>query len=806
VPGSSLEALSAFAEELVRLREACGAPSLNELVARSAGWQYPLARSTISDKLNAKSIPDWDFVASFVTACRSYAESAAIPIASEVADLEVWDNRHLRLLRDMDSAREAERLTKAAASALRARESARLVPRQLPAAVRGFAGRSEHVRMLNDLAGEAALAGSAVIVAAIHGTAGVGKTTLAVHAAHVMADRYPDGQLFVNLRGFDPSGQVVSADEAVRRFLVALSVPPERIPASLDAQASLYRTILAGRRVLVLLDNARDAEHVRPLIPGTSGSLVLVTSRDRLTSLVARDAAASIELDLFTDDEAWQLLAGRIGRERVSHEAEAAREIIARCARLPLALSVVAARASAQPTHPLTALAHALRTVHSALQLLDTDDRSTGVGRMLSWSYRQLTEDAASMLRAMALHPGPDITVPAAASLVGIPLPESRHALEELAAAHLVEEQRPGRFGFHDLLRAYAGELSDEVDPVHQRRTALQRLLDHYLHTAFGAALRLNSQRPPVPSRPAGPGVAIDDFADQAEAMAWFTAERPALLGLIDRAAGEGFDEHAWQLAWAMADFLNRQGHWHDWARSHETALAAAGRLDDRPALARMHRNLGLAYGRMDQPEQAARHCRRALALHRALGDRVAQAQAHLNLGGIAANLADAAADERVRRSRSRLAMRHGRRAADLLEAAGEHVMLAHALNSMGWAHTLLGEYGGAIAVCQRALGVFEAAGERRGQALTWDSLGYARHHLKDHAEAVVCYRRAIELYAEVDDRFGESQTWINLGDTHRAAGDPEAARSDWGRALAILTAIDHPSADSLRERLATLD
>ena len=316
--GASEGVLAVFVQELAGVRAACGSPSLSDLVSHSAGLPYPLARSTISDKLNGRSLPGWEFVLSFVTACRAYAETAGLRPPSDLVDVVHWDERHLRLLRDLDPIRRDVRLAHAAGDALRTREGTpdRPAPRMLPAAVRLLAGRTDQLQWLSRLADEAGEGGSAVI-AAIHGTAGVGKTALAVHAAHLVADRFPDGQLYVNLHGFDPGGQIVTSAAAVRGFLEALSVPPERVPASQAAQADLYRSLVAGRRMLVLLDNARDAEHVRPLVPGASASLVLVTSRDRLTGLIARDGAQSMPLDLLTESQARQLIVDRLGDDRV---------------------------------------------------------------------------------------------------------------------------------------------------------------------------------------------------------------------------------------------------------------------------------------------------------------------------------------------------------------------------------------------------------------------------------------------------------------------------------------------------------
>jgi Domain of unknown function (DUF4062) len=354
------------------------------------------------------------------------------------------------------------------------------VPRQLPTAVAGFAGRAAELEALTGLLEEPTLPGGTVVISAIDGTAGIGKTALAVQWAHQVADQFPDGQLYVNLRGFDPAGPPVTPAEAVRGFLDAFEVPAAPIPASLESQAARYRSLLAGRRVLVLLDNAHDADQVRPLLPGSPGCSVVVTSRNRLSSLIA-DGAHPLTVGLFTEADARQMLTRRLGEDRVAAQPQAVQQIIARCARLRLALSIVAARAAAHPDFPLTALAEELRDAEGRLQALD---RVTAV---FSWSYRQLSDPAARLFRLLGLHPGPDITAPAAASLAAVPLAAVRPMLAELADANLITEHTPGRFTFHDLLRAYATTQTRTHDPGSDRNAALERILDHYLHTAQAA-------------------------------------------------------------------------------------------------------------------------------------------------------------------------------------------------------------------------------------------------------------------------------------------------------------------------------
>ena len=355
------------------------------------------------------------------------------------------------------------------------------VPAQLPPAVAVLTGRAAELASLDAIVPRAAVGldaqNATAVIAVITGTAGVGKTALAVHWAHRASEQFPDGQLYVNLRGFDPCRPTVEPGEALRGILDAFTVPQERIPASPDAQAGLYRSLLAGKRVLVVLDNARDAAQVRPLLPGSPGCLALVTSRDHLIALAAADGAFLLGLDRLTGSGARDLLASRLGSARIAAEPEAADEIIERCARLPLALTIVAARAAAKPGFPLAAIATELRQATAILDPFHGGDESTDIRAVFSWSYRALGPGAARLFRLLGLHPGPDMTVDAAASLAGIAADQTRALLAELTRGHLLSEHRPGRYAFHGLLRAYAREQAHAHDDDSARSDAVARVL-----------------------------------------------------------------------------------------------------------------------------------------------------------------------------------------------------------------------------------------------------------------------------------------------------------------------------------------
>ncbi len=663
------------------------------------------------------------------------------------------------------------------------------VPRQMPAASRHFVGRASELAALNELLDEPRYAAATVVISAIGGTAGVGKTALAMHWAHQVAPRFPDGQLYANLRGFGPSARPVTPARALRGFLDALGVPPARIPRDLDAQVGLYRSLLAGKRMLIVLDNARNAAQVRPLLPGSPGALAVVTSRSRLVGLAAADGARLLDLDVLAPEEARDLLAAHLGAGRLAAEPQATAEIINVCGRLPLALAIWAARAAARP-FPLSALAGELR--QDPLDALAAGgDPAADVRAVFAWSYRALTPQAARLFRLLGLSPGPDISTPAAASLAGVPPPRARVLLTELVDAHLIREDLPRRYTLHDLLRAYAAGQASLIDAESQRRAAIDCLLDHYAHTAHTAAFLLNPFQRPVSIDPPRAGVIPEEPADQRQALAWFAAEHPILLAAIDYAAGAERDAHAWQLAWALETFHDRQGHWHELEATQRAALAAARRLGDPQAAALAHRNLAHACSLLGRPGDAHAHLGHALDLYRQAGDQSGQAGTHNCLSHVYAQ-----------QGRHAPALDHARRAFALYQAIGHPAGQPIALNNIGWACIGLGDHEQAITCCQQALALIQQ-GDHDTQADTWDCLGHAHHHLGHHDQAAACYRHALALYQRIGDRYSQAATINRLGDTRDAAGDHGAAHRTWQQALTILDDLDHPDSSQVRAKLA---
>jgi DNA-binding SARP family transcriptional activator/tetratricopeptide (TPR) repeat protein len=668
---------------------------------------------------------------------------------------------------------------------------ARVVPRQLPAAVAGFVGRSGELAVLAGLAEQAVGgAGGAVLISAIGGMAGVGKTALAVRFAHQVAGLFPDGQLYADLRGFSPAGDPAASGQVLRGFLEALGVAPRAVPADAEAQAGLYRSVLAGKRVLVVLDNARDAAQVRPLVPGSAGCLVLVTSRSQLTGLVATGDARLLSIGLLTEQEARELLAGRAGAGRVEAEPQAADELIRLCARLPLALAITAARAAARLAHPLAALAAELREA-GGLDALDAGEPAASVRAVFSWSYEQLSLPAAGLFRLLGIHPGPDISAPAAASLAGVEPARARQVLAELAGAHLIAEHAPGRFAFHDLLRAYATEQAHAVDGDAERRAATGRMLDHYLSTAYAAAVLVNPSCKSLSIAPPEPGVTSEHLAGQRQALAWFEAEHRVLLAAAARAAEAGFDRHAWQLPWALGDYLDSRGHWHTLVTVQRSALAAATRLGDVGGQAAAHRALAGACTQLATYDVAHAHLADSLELYRRLGDRAGEARVHLTLGWVFAC-----------QERYADALGSSEQALSLFQAIGGQVGQARALHQVGWCGAQLGRHQEARAFCRRALALLRELGHRGYEAESWHNLGDVEQKCGDHLAAAACYQRALGLFREFGDRYSQAMVLTHLGDAQHAAGQTHAARTAWHEAVAILDALHHADAGQVRAKL----
>ncbi|MCX5386826.1 tetratricopeptide repeat protein [Streptomyces sp. NBC_00083] len=775
-PGEPAQSVGDFIRELRALKVRAGQPSLQELQRRSG-----VARSTLSDALSPRrrELPRLEVCLALVRACGAGAQEVAR-----------WRERWQRIAEARDAGRSAP---EAGASAPAVHTGA--APRQLPFAVRHFTGRIRELKHLDELMSDRRTSCGAVVISAIAGTAGVGKTTLALHFAHQVADRFPDGQLFANLRGFDPAADPVDAAAVARGFLDALGVPGHRIPADPEGQLAVYRSRLAGTRTLIVLDNAREAEQVRPLLPGSDGCLVLVTSRNRLSGLIALDGAVPLPLDVLSREEAHELLLRRLGPEPVLNHPEAADELIELCARLPLALNIAAARAADRPGVPLDRWAEELRDTRARLDLLAADDGYADVRAVLSWSYRALPAQSARLFRLLGLHPGPNISAAAAAGLAGLPLSGTRILLDELVRAHLVTRQGSARYAFHDLLRMYAIELV-EGDDAAERAESKLRMFDHYLHSAHRAgslAYADEASWPPLDLAEPATGVTPEGPAGRREALAWYEDERTVLVHMAARALQDGFPDHAWQLAGTQVSYLLKSGLWQQWQQVGEIALAAAERTGDLGRQAHAHRWLGQVHRSQGRQPEAHAQLRSAFDLFGRVGDHTRRGRTQIDIAIAYGEQHDHA-----------MAIAEARSALELFEAVDDPTGQALALNSIGWYLALRGESGAALPYCRRALELSRADGNLPAQSSTLDSIGFIHHQLGAYEKALPAYQESLRLRQSIGDYFLQAEIHTHIGDTHLALGDLRAARASWTASLAILDDLQHRDAEAVRARLDT--
>jgi tetratricopeptide (TPR) repeat protein len=638
---------------------------------------------------------------------------------------------------------------------------------------------------------------TAAPVVVISGAPGVGKTTFAVHHAHRIASSFPDGQLFVNLCGFHPHAPAVEPGNALQGFLTALGVPPQRIPEDTPGRSTLFRSLLADRRILLVLDNARDEQQLRPLLPGGAGCLTLITSRSRLPGLIATDGAKPLSLPLPSQTEAHQALERRLGAERLAAEPAAAADIIDLCGRLPLAMAVVAARAELDPSFPLQAIADDLRDAHGGLDAFTGFDSTTDVRAVFSWSYRSLDEPTARLFRLLALHPGPHITVPAAADLAGLPLSRTRRALAGLLGSCLVEQPLPGRYALHDLLRGYATELTATHDTEEERDHATLRVLDHYMFTAWQANQLLKQDTSPEfdPGAPR-PGVTPESLTTVQQATRWLAAEHQVLTGLLHTAVGRRLDHHTTGLAWSLKEYFNRQEFWPEAITALTPALEVARRLGDRLEEGRCLRHLGGIHGYLGHQEQALDHLRRATGIFEELDATGEQARAHYVM-----------ACALFLFGRVEEAVTFSERGLELSREMGEELWLAECLVELGWFHTNLGQLEKGLAYSEEGIALFQRLDTPWQLAQAWDVLGHTLRLLGRYEESVATYRRATRAFEELGDFRNAVGTLMRLGDTRLALGDRDGARADWVRALegAEGRAMWH-SARQVRDRLTALD
>jgi DNA-binding SARP family transcriptional activator len=627
-----------------------------------------------------------------------------------------------------------------------------VVVRQLPGDVAGFTGRADALKRLDELLPDS------TSISVVTGTAGVGKTALAVHWAHHVADLFPDGQLYVNLRGFAP-GRPMRPIEALARFLRALGISPEKVPLDAEEAADLYRSMLAQRKVLVLLDNAARVDQVRPLLPGGPGCRVVVTSRDRLAGLVAREGARRLTLDVLPLDEALTLLAGTLGAERVAAEPEAAAELCRLCACLPLALRIVAADLTDQPERSLAEQAQDLAAGNRLGKLQAEGDEETAVRAALDLSYATLGQDARRMFRLLGLVPGPDVSLDAAAALAGAAPAQAGELVQRLVSAHLIDRLGHDRFTFHDLLRLYASERA-ERDSAGEQQAATQRLYDHYLSTVDAAAQLLYPQI--LRLRPADIPAAAG-FDDPGQALGWLDTERLNLVAAIVYAADHGPHSYAWLLADALRGYFFLRRHMTDWSAVANAGLNAAAHSGGVQEQAASHQNVGLVHTSEGQYAQAAADFTNALTLSQEAGWVDGEAAALGNLGNAYSEL-----------GRPRDAAAQYERALDIYRRTGRPAGQANCLLGLGNAHRELGLLASAFTHHTEALALYREMGTPLGEGRVLGTMGADLHELGRLTEAMDHFERAGDLLRAAGDRDGEATILIghalNLCDAGRCA------------------------------------
>jgi tetratricopeptide (TPR) repeat protein/transcriptional regulator with XRE-family HTH domain len=689
------------------------------------------------------------------------------------------------------------------------------LPRELPAGVPHFTGRAEELKILTGLLGQPGEeTPGTVVISAIGGTAGVGKTALAVHWAHQVADRFPDGQLYVNLRSYDP-GRPVTAADALAGFLRALGVPGQDIPPEEDERAARYRSVLAGKRVLVLADNAGDVEQVRPLLPGSPGCAVVVTSRDTLPGLMARDGAARLDLDLLPLDDAIGLLCTLIGA-RVDIDRGAAAELAARCSRLPLALRVAAELASARPAMPLAEMVRELADLHERLDLLDAGyEPRTAVRAVFSWSYRYLDPDMARAFRLLGLHPGPGFDTYAAAALTGAGLDRAGSLLEALARSHLIQSAVDGRYEMHDLLRAYACELAASQDSEQEQRAALTRLFDYYLYTTAVAMDALEPserhRRPRIPQ----PATPIPQAPEPSGARAWLDAQRVTLVTVAAYTVTCGWPSHTIRLAEIMFRYLQGGGHYSEISAVCGAARQAARDTADRAAEATALDKMCFVDLRQGRWARAADHLQQALVLHRAAGDLIGEARALGHLGiadylrgrypqaadhqhqalALYRQVADQVGECRALSNLGCLELRQGnytQAAEHLLQALtlsrqnANPALEASALANLGLIDLRECRYAQAADHAHQSLTQYWQIGDPAGEAQALTLLAAVEQQQGRHEQAISRYRQALDLYLDADDPSGVSEVRNGLGELLLATGQPHHARTEHATALEL--------------------
>jgi tetratricopeptide (TPR) repeat protein len=650
----------------------------------------------------------------------------------------------------------------------------------LPTDLPDFTGRAEQVEYLCRLfcgSQEGGDAAGAVAVALIAGAGGLGKTTLAVHVAHQLRARFPDGQLYVDLRG---AGDAPAAPaDVLARFLRQLGVDGDQVPASEDERSGLYRTRLAGRRMLIVLDNARDAAQARPLVPGSVSCGVLVTSRNLMPDLVG---GRLVDLDVLDQAEARALLAKIVGPDRLDAEPDATSSLLAACAGLPLAIRIAGVRLAGRTSWTIASLAGKVADERRRIDEFTAGDLAVRACFQVSFNSlpaaSQGRPDPARTFRLLGLWHGPFISLPAAASLLAEPEDRVADSLELLVDAHLLQSLATDRYRLHDLLRVYAAEKAQAEETEQDRAAAVLRVLTWYLHTAEAAGRVISPQHARVPLGDvplAAPALA---FASLEEALDWCESARANLVAAASQAASYRMHDLAWKLPAAMMSFFYRRSHWADWVATHESGLNSARELGDRMAEAWMLNNLGMAFG-LQRKEQAVGCFEEALAIYREIGDKQGQARAANNV---------AQACLRVRRFPRALVA--ARRSLAVQRQAGDRYGEGIALGNLGDACRELARFDEAIGHLEQALGIFRELGDEHSQADSLSDLGDVYLTVGRLDDALSYLHASLAIWRAHGERYGQAATLGRLGLAQKRAGRLAEARELLSEAHFILAEL----------------
>lgn len=659
---------------------------------------------------------------------------------------------------------------------------------QLPAAAATFVGRDAELSELTEILAFKGDPGSPQTIA-IDGPPGAGKTALALRVAHAVVDHYSDGQLYVDLRGYSPDAQPRIVDEVLEEFLTALGVQIDVIPAGLDARAKLYRSVLADRRVLVVLDNAADSQQLQPLMPASSGCGVVVTSRKRITGIEMR-GDSRITLGPMAEEESITLLRRVIGADRTAAEPAAVRGLAERCGHLPLALRIAAERVATHPHHSVSLLVEELDTEEQRLDGLSTDD-SIAVKTVFSWSYRDLSADAARMFRLIGLHSGSHLSTGAAAALADQPLARARRLLDRLTAVHLLEGMGNDRYRMHDLLRVYAAEQAAEEEPEAERTLALRRMVDWYLHNVYAANHALAPQRHDPVLDKSEFAIDVADF-DYDSALEWCEIEMSNIVMATRTAYAVGEYVACWKLPAGSFNYLHLRKRWSLWVASHEVGVEGARQAKDSYGESWVLNNLAHAYRELRRLDEAIAAYEKSLAIRTEIGDQVGLAWTLTGLG-------NAGFDQ----SRFDIAAEHFERALAMFRGVGDRHGEGIALANLGDAVRSLREFDRAVAVLEQALDLFQDMDDSYGEGYTLVKLGDTYSELKRPAEALNFFERALTIRRELGDRWGEAETLHKQGLALHDSGQPDQARECLRGAVAIFDELGDPRAADLKELLA---